>query len=62
MRNMSVCPFAKFTFLLLDGQFTVVRAGKGGQQQGALRNCTENVQLWHPFLAKGDISDTFEIL
>jgi hypothetical protein len=22
----------------------------------------ENVQLWHPFLAKGDTSDTFKIL
>jgi hypothetical protein len=21
----------------------------------------ENVQLWHPFLAKGDTSDTFKI-
>jgi hypothetical protein len=31
--------------------------GKEGQQQVPLRICIENVQLWHPFLAKGD---TFE--
>jgi hypothetical protein len=58
-----VCPFAKFTFLLLDGGCTGklhLPAGKGGQQQGALRICTENFQLWHPFLAKGDNSKTFE--
>jgi hypothetical protein len=36
-------------------------AGKVEQQQGALRSCTENVQLWHPFLGKGDTSNTFEI-
>jgi hypothetical protein len=34
-------------------------AGKGGQQQVALRSCTENIQLWHPLLAMGDTSNTF---
>jgi hypothetical protein len=43
------------TYLLLP-------AKKEGQQQGALRDYTENVQLWHPFLAKSDTRDTFEIL
>jgi hypothetical protein len=36
-------------------------AKKGGQQKGALRSCTENVQFWHILLAMGDTSDTFEI-
>jgi hypothetical protein len=36
-------------------------AGKGGQQQGAFSICTENVQLWHPYLAKGDTCKTFEV-
>jgi hypothetical protein len=36
-------------------------AGKGGPRQGALSICTENVQLWHPYLAKADTSKTFEI-
>jgi hypothetical protein len=36
-------------------------AGKGTQQQVALRSCTENVLLWHPLLAMGDTSNTFEI-
>jgi hypothetical protein len=31
------------------------------QQQKALMVYSENVQLWHPFLAKSDTSDTFEI-
>jgi hypothetical protein len=33
-------------------------AGKGEQQQGAIRSYSEKVQPWHPFLGKGD---TFEI-
>jgi hypothetical protein len=33
-------------------------ARKGEKQQRALIICTKNVQLWHPFLGKGD---TFEI-
>jgi hypothetical protein len=36
-------------------------ARNGGQQQGSLIICTENIQLWHLFLATGDTSDTFEI-
>jgi hypothetical protein len=36
-------------------------AGKGGQQQIALIFCTKNVELWHPLLAMGETSDTFEI-
>jgi hypothetical protein len=32
-----------------------------GQQQRALIVNSENVQPWHPFLAKRDTSDTFEI-
>jgi hypothetical protein len=36
-------------------------AEKGGQQQVVLRSCTENVQLWHPLLAMGDISKPFKI-
>jgi hypothetical protein len=31
-----------------------------GQQQRALMVYSENVQLWYPFLAKSDTSDTFE--
>jgi hypothetical protein len=61
---VSVCPFAKYTFPLLDGVFTpklMLPARKGGQQQGALMICAVNVQLWQSFLAKGDTSYTFEI-
>jgi hypothetical protein len=36
-------------------------ARKGGQKQVALKRGTENVQLWHQFLARGEKSDTFEI-
>jgi hypothetical protein len=36
-------------------------AGKRGEQQVAFRSCTKNVQLWHPLLAMGDTSNTFEI-
>jgi hypothetical protein len=36
-------------------------AEKGGQQQGALISCIENVHFWHQFLAKADTCDTFEI-
>jgi hypothetical protein len=49
------------TFPLLDGVLTpklMLPARKGEQQQGALIICTENVQLGHPCLSKGD---TFEI-
>jgi hypothetical protein len=61
-RTLSVCPFPKFSFMLLDGQFTAARAEKGGQQQGALISCTENLHLWHPLLAKEwHTSDTFKI-
>jgi hypothetical protein len=52
------------TCLLLDGGFSTklrLSAGKRGQQQGASIICTENVLLWHPFLAKGDTSETFEM-
>jgi hypothetical protein len=58
---LSVCLFAKYTFPRLDGVFSpklMLPARQGGQKQGALMICTVNVQLWHPFLAKGD---TFEI-
>jgi hypothetical protein len=61
---LTVCPFAKYTFPLLDGVFTpklMLPARKGGYQEGALMICTVNVQLWHSFLARGDTSDTFEI-
>jgi hypothetical protein len=63
-RILLVCPFAKLQFLLLDGGFTrklYLSAGKRGQQQEALNICTKNVQLWHPFLTKGDSSETFEM-
>jgi hypothetical protein len=59
-----VSPFAKCTFPLLDGVFTpklMLPARNVGQQQRALMIYSENVQLWHPFLAKGDRGDTFEI-
>jgi hypothetical protein len=29
-----VCPFSQFTFLLLDGQFTVARRKKAGKSKG----------------------------
>jgi hypothetical protein len=37
-------------------------ASKGGQQQGAPIIWTENIQLWHPFMAKDDTSGIFEML
>jgi hypothetical protein len=64
MMILSVCPFAKYTFPLLDGVFTpklLLPYRNVGQQQRALMIYSENDQLWHPFLAKGDTSDTFEI-
>jgi hypothetical protein len=60
-----MCLFVTYTFPLLDGVFTpklMLPARKGGQQHVALRSCTENVQLWHPFRTKGDMSDTLKIL
>jgi hypothetical protein len=32
-----------------------------GNSKWPWENCTENVQLWHPLLAMGDTSNTFEI-
>jgi hypothetical protein len=61
---LSVCPFAKYIFTLLDGVFTpkaLLLARNVGQQQRAFTICTENVPLWPPFLAKGDTSHTFEL-
>jgi hypothetical protein len=61
---MLVCPFAKFTFLLLDGQFSaklLLPTGKGGQQQGPMISCNENNQLWQPILAKCATSYPFKI-
>jgi hypothetical protein len=54
-RILSVCPFAKYTFPLLDGVFThklLLPYRKVGQQQRALMVYPENFQLWHLFLAK----------
>jgi hypothetical protein len=51
--------FCVYTFLVLDGLFTPKLLLP--VFSGALIICNENVQLWHPFLAKGDTSDTFEI-
>jgi hypothetical protein len=53
-RILLVCPFAKYTFPLLDGVFTpklLLPARNVGQQQGALTICIENVQLWPTFKA-----------
>jgi hypothetical protein len=33
---------------------------KAAQQQGALKSYFANVNLWHPFLAKGDNSETLK--
>jgi hypothetical protein len=51
---------SKYTFPLLDGLFTLKllqSTRKGRQQQEAFRSLTENVQLFHPFLATGDTGD-----
>jgi hypothetical protein len=48
----------------VDGVFPaklLLPARNVGQQQRALMVDSENVQLWHPFLAKSDTSDTFAI-
>jgi hypothetical protein len=60
---MSVCPNETFTFSLLDGGFTskqLLPAEKGEQQQEAQSFCIENVPHWHPFLSRGDNSETFK--
>jgi hypothetical protein len=40
---------------------SLLPAKEGKQQQGTLISYTKHVLLWHPLLAKGDTSDTFEI-
>jgi hypothetical protein len=61
-RIPSVSLFAKYTFPLLDGIFTpklLLPYRNVGQQQIAVIIYSENVQLWHSFLAKGGTSNTF---
>jgi hypothetical protein len=65
VRILSVCPFEKYTFLPLDGVFTpklLLTYRSVGQQQRALMVYSENIQLWHQFLAKGDTSDICNML
>jgi hypothetical protein len=55
---------AKYTFPLIDGVFTpklMWSARNIKHQQRDVMIYSENVLLWHPFLVKGDTSDTFEI-
>jgi hypothetical protein len=60
--GMSVCKV--HISATVDGVFTpklLLPYRNVGQQQRALMVYSKNVQLWHPFLAKSDTRDTFEI-